>query len=569
MKFFLFVLVFLYSFAAPLTAQTVDLTPITIIGDSISAQQETPFPGALEYLPAQSSAVDVQNRMGMGWLQDVSIRAGIFEDANVNLNGISLNNPQTGHFNLSLPGVTTDIESVDLDLNGQALGFQLVHPRREENYLLAASGSGGFFENTVSMTRRAGEGFHRFSVQGVRTDGLRNDTDGYRVAGSYLFSKNSPETDTLVYLAASEKHFGENGAYAAPWYMKEEEKLKQEFLTAQWTLHDEFDFAVKPYFHRTQDTFWLDRDNPAFYRNDHTTYVTGSVFELSDPADGRFVSFEVQRDHMRSTNLGERSRFFYSGEAGLKTQHYGRWSLAGSLTAKYFDVFPFEILPRIEAGYQLGNFWRLNARAERLYRQPSYTELYYNSASNQGNPDLNPQTSDNTEFGISYSAQGLHFNADVFYRHQKDTIDWVRDSGAVKYLAVNAGTVHVRGFDFGFEIERDLIIFDDINFSYTRLDVDKEKLYDVSKYVFDYLRDRAVLKLSARPQNWEYSLECVFEYHIDLGERWLFGARAAYRVNQDMKIFAAAENIFDEDYEEFPYIQGDPLFVKAGLELRF
>lgn len=550
-------------------AQTMDLLPITIVGETSVAADDYKEISSGEYLADQSAAVDVQSRVGCGWLQDVSIRAAIFEDADVSLNGVTMNNPQTGHFNLSLPGVSYDIKQVDLDLNGQSLAFQLKEPKAGENYARTAAGSAGFFEQVVSITRKVGEGFHRFSAEGMRTDGLRDDTDGYRVAGSYMFSQKSMERDVLVYLSSSEKQFGENGAYAAPWYMREEEKIRQEFLTAELTVHDGLDFTIKPYIHRTQDTFWLDRDNPTVYRNDHTTYVAGNIFEISDPETGRFIALEAQGDYLRSTNLGERNRFFYSGEVGLKTQYYGNWNYAGSVKIKYFDTFPMEILPNIAIGYQWGNFWAMTARAERLYRQPSYTELYYISSSNQGNPDLDPQTSDNAELGIHYATDEWQFDTDVFYRHQTDTIDWVRNTGDSKFLAVNAGKVNVRGFDVGVGMKKDLILFDAFDFSYTRLDVNKEQTYDISKYVFDYLRDRFLLKLDAQRGKWSYGVKCAFEYHISLHDRWIFGAQMDYRVNHDMKIFAAAENIFDEDYEEFLDIQGEPFFVKAGIELRF
>jgi len=552
-------------------AQTVELSPIMISGPAPTDYQEQDdfFTVAPERLATRSAAVDVQSRMGLGWIQDVSIRGAIFEDADVRLNGVPLNNPQTGHFNLSFPGVATDISGLDLDLNAQALGFQLDRPHQSGRRLRMAAGNGGFAETLLSMTQMAGEAAHRISLQGSRTDGLRDETDGCRAAGSYLFSRSGTESDLMLYAAVSEKSFGENGAYAAPWYMREQENLRQEFVAGQWTWHRSLDVILTPYLHRTQDTFWLDRDNPSGYRNDHTTWVGGSGLEWLNPDSGRFVKFEAQRDHLRSTNLGERGRFFYSGQMGLKTQYFQRWSYAAAMELKYFDEFPARILPHLEMGYQLSSFWRINATARRIYRQPSYTELYYDSVSNQGNPDLNPQTSDNAELGLSYTTGEFWFRTDVFIRHQQDTIDWVRNAGDTVFQAVNAGTVDVRGLDVNLGIAVSLPVIESVDVSYTRLDVSKETTHDISKYVFDYLRDRLVVTLGGTPGPWDWALDYVYEDHRDLGDQWLINARVSYAVNPRTRIFISAENLLDADYEEFPYIQGEPMFIRAGFDLKF
>ena len=550
-------------------AQVVDLTTIRIINEPVNNYEDASFTGSPVYLADDISGVDIQGYTGFGFLQDVSIRGGIFEDARVRLNGIPLDNPQTGHYNLSLPVVSTDIHAIDADLSRQMLGFNLKFPTRETSFVRMTGGNRGFAESIVSTTRKINGTFHRFSIEGMRTDGLRDETDGYRTAASYMLSRKGVEDDFFLYAAVAEKKFGVSGAYAAPWYMREEEQIKQEFVTGAWTLHRKFDISIRPYFHRTQDRFLLDRDNPSFYRNDHTTFVTGNILELYDPETGGYGLFEFQRDDIRSTNLGIHQRFSYAVETGVKTRHLGRWRYEAGVKAKYFDQYPLELMPHFGVGYQLTNFWQATLKGNRMYRQPSFTELYYHSPSNIANPDLELQRSDNIEIGVAYQTGELSFKTDVFYRHQKNTIDWVRNIGDTVFRAVNAGEVNVRGFDVGIGAPVDFLIFNSVDLTYTRLDVNKEKIYDVSKYVFDYLRDRAVLRFSGLQGKWSYSLRSVFEYHIDLGERIIFSVDGDYQLGNDARVFASVENLFNTHYEEFRYLQGEPLFIKAGLELRF
>lgn len=570
MRHFLLWMIFIFCFMTEIFAQSIDLMPIQVVS-TVEGYGRLDDGSSFrpEYLCSDDSGVDIQSRMGFGFLQDVSIRGGLFEDAGVSLNGIPLNNPQTGHYHLSLPVVSSDIKNADVGLNSQTIDFRLREPRGDEGYIRSAFGNAGFAEQVVSMTKKVGENYHRFSAEGLRTDGLRDNTDGYRLAGSYLFRQRTIEHDAMIYAAVSEKKFGANGAYAAPWYMKEQEYLKQDFLMGSWTFHQGLDFTLKPYFHRTQNTFLLDRDDPSFYRNDHTSYVSGNNFEIADPVSGRFMSLEMERQDIRSTNLGTHNRFLYSSEIGLKPQYDGRWRYEGGVKVAYFDETPLKVLPQFHLGYQVSPFWLVNLKAERTFRQPSFTELYYLSPSDVGNPDLGLQRSDNVEVGISYQADEVWFKSDVFLRRQRDTIDWARNTGDTQYQAVNAGKVDVRGFDVSTGRTWDLILFDHASISYTYLDMNHEKSYDISKYAFDYLRHRMMMKLDSQKGKWSYGIRGVFEYHVDLGQRWLVGVEAAYQVNKDLRLFALGENILDKTYEEFRYIEGDPLFLKAGLEMRF
>jgi len=244
--------------AACAKAQMVDLAPITVIGTD-QPEASTDFGGiytAAEYLAVKNSGVDIQERIGFGYLQDVSIRGGVFEDTRVSLNGVSLNNPQTGHYHLLLPVTASDLETVEADLNAQELAYRLKRPERSEGLWRAAGGSRGYAENAFSMTQQQGNAFHRFSAEGIRNDGLRDETDGHRLTGAYTYAQSFENQDLMVYAAKTEREFGADGAYSAPWYMKEEERLKQEFVMGQWRAHGDWEISLQPYVHRTQDIFF-------------------------------------------------------------------------------------------------------------------------------------------------------------------------------------------------------------------------------------------------------------------------------------------------------------------------
>ena len=60
-----------------------------------------------------ASAVDVRQRGNNGVQADISIRGSSFDQVLILLNGIQLNDPQTGHHNLNLP-VSYDIDRIEI-----------------------------------------------------------------------------------------------------------------------------------------------------------------------------------------------------------------------------------------------------------------------------------------------------------------------------------------------------------------------------------------------------------------------------------------------------------------------
>ncbi len=564
-------------FCAPVFAQGVDLEPIYVVGDHLSdgpaltdasyARSSLPT----EYLVEQSSGVDVQRNLSYGMLQDVSIRGGVFEDADVSLNGVVLNNPQTGHFNLSLPVVSLDLANASVDLNSQQLQYRLSPLRKTGSVLRTSAGRRGYADGAFSTTLQSGGGdWHRFSLEGMRSDGLRDETDGEKYTAAYTFEHQGDSSAVTVYAALADKDFGADGAYAAPWYLKEAEKIKQEFVMAdvKW-FNDDYQMRLAPYFHRTQDTFWLNRDNPSFYRNDHTTYVMGNTLGFQSLENAFFAEIENRREYIRSTNLGERERFEHHLRIGLNEQPLGPLRYEVSMDGGYFDNFPAELSPRAAVFYDFADAWTVYTKAERKYRNPSFTELYYNSPSNIGNANLRLQQTDNYETGLLYKQKRWNAGGDVFFRDQKDTIDWVRNTGDTAFRAINAGAVDVKGFDLKGEWIVDWAALEKVTVSYTRLDITKAKDFDESKYVFDYLRDRVVFGLENSAARWDYGLRLAYEYHIDFKERWLLSSDATYHLNPDCDIFLMAENMLDQNYQEYRYIKGDPISVKSGVEIRF
>ena len=62
--------------------------------------------------------IDNRERGGQGVQSDISIRGGTFEQTLILLNGIKLNDPQTGHHNLNIPISPEIIERIEVSTGG-------------------------------------------------------------------------------------------------------------------------------------------------------------------------------------------------------------------------------------------------------------------------------------------------------------------------------------------------------------------------------------------------------------------------------------------------------------------
>jgi outer membrane receptor protein involved in Fe transport len=100
----------------------------------------------------------------------------------------------------------------------------------------------------------------------------------------------------------------------------------------------------------------------------------------------------------------------------------------GSFSNDYFNVFPSAIISKTIKGTTT-----LKLSYNRRVQRPSLSYLNpFRNESNQfsvfqGNPSLNPELSDNYEFGYSTYLKGSIINASIFYRHTEGIIENYND----------------------------------------------------------------------------------------------------------------------------------------------
>ena len=80
----------------------------------------------------------------------------------------------------------------------------------------------------------------------------------------------------------------------------------------------------------------------------------------------------------------------------------------------------------VETGLQIDRKIHVYLSANQSLRYPTFTELYYNGPTNEGNPDLSPEQAVTLEVGVRYASRHHSGNFAIFNRHGKNLIDWGR-----------------------------------------------------------------------------------------------------------------------------------------------
>jgi outer membrane receptor protein involved in Fe transport len=130
-----------------------------------------------------------------------------------------------------------------------------------------------------------------------------------------------------------------------------------------------------------------------------------------------------------SFNLTKKVQF----KGGVRAEYTDIDVNSGSYNKDYFNLFPSAIVSQAFNGGKTTLKLSYNRRVQR----PSLTYLnpFRNEANQfsvfQGNPTLNPELSDNLEFGYSTFIKGSIINASIFYRHTDGIIENYNDIDAI------------------------------------------------------------------------------------------------------------------------------------------
>jgi iron complex outermembrane receptor protein len=191
----------------------------------------------------------------------------------------------------------------------------------------------------------------------------------------------------------------------------------------------------------------------------------------------------------------------------------------------------------------------VRAAVGRAFRIPTFTELYYRDPNHQASADLRPERAWGAEAGVDYLIpQNWIASLTLFSRNERNVIDWVRNTPAVRWQTTNIRNVQT----FGFETAVRGAAGPDarIEFQYTFVNSNADALQQLSKYVLDFARHSftSVGDISL-PEDFSISQKLNMKRRADGRQYWLMDARISKRFSQ-VTLWVDGTNLFNTGYQE-------------------
>ncbi len=547
----------------------------------------------IEVLPADSiadllqtiSGVDVRRRGAHGVQADVGIRGSSFEQTLILIDGINVSDAQTGHHNLDLPVNLEDIERIEI-LKGPGAriyghnamaGVINIITRDADNSAIgghAKYGEYDYYDIGAHGALKAGNVSNRGSVSHRSSTGHieDEDTDFDIKTLAYKGNMRIGNQTLQVGIGHTTKDFGAYRFYSDTFPNQRE---RTEALLARSSAHlemGELEVTPKLFWRRHNDDFKIEIGGD-WFQNEHQTDAYGvqvdSRFrsELGSTAVGGEVAFET----LESSNLGDHDR----ERSGVFFEHrvypVERFTLGFGISAMKYSDWGWEYWPGAECNVEFTEGLHWFASAGRSFRIPTFTELYYDTPANQGNPNLKPEQAWTYETGIRWREKGLGTNLSVFYRDEEDMIDWSRASDEEPWTARNIAENRTQGIELGFDFYPGAFFrttfVSTVNVAYTYLDSDWDAGNLESKYAIDTLRHQVHGSVIL---DWLGTLTQVvkvrYEERMSGDSHVVTDTRLAYKSHK-YELFLDVTNLFDEQYVESGFSPAPGRWIVGGVKL--
>ncbi|OYX27445.1 MAG: TonB-dependent receptor [Flavobacteriales bacterium 32-35-8] len=534
----------------------------------------------------QEAGIDIRRRGTAGMQADLYIRGGSFDQTLLLIDGIKMDDAQTGHHTMNAALPIEVIERIEIIKGPAARVFgqnaftgaiNIVTKKVTENNVSANLETGSYNQLNASVTTASNleNSSHIVHVSRLTSDGYRYNTD-YDNSNYFIkstFNKKGQAIDMITNF--SERKFGANGFYASPSAINQYEETQNSLIgfSTQFT-SEKWQITPRIYWKRNQDEYVFNRLNPPAYRNLHITDKIGAEVNTSYTSSLGVTGFgvDMSKIYLRSNNLGDRNRFMTT----LFIEHQfklanNQLDITPGVAVTYFSDFKFHAFPGIDIGYRLNDNLKAYGNLGYTYRIPTYTDLYYTDPTTTGDPNLKPEEALSQEIGIKYFTPMFTASAAIFNRDASKLIDFVKDNEADLWQATNIRDLNTKGFEINMSYYFKINTFNqNLSLGYTFLE-DEVKALNVnfSRYAINSLKHQFTSRLST--QLFKNVSQNIIYKHAERtsGDSYNVWDASIIISLKQFEITATASNIFNADYYEtnlVPMPKGNMLF---GLRYHF
>ncbi len=441
---------------------TSDKAPSGYLGDSrdieiiysneIKNQPVNSIPELLENI----AGIDVGQRGPNGVQADIHVRGSGFNQVAILLNGVNVNDAQTGHHNMDIPVSLEDIDRIEIMRGrGSALYgpdavsgvINIITKKPAERNIVINMSSGKFKTGSIGFrTESAG---NVISVKQSESGGHRPDTD-YRNTSIFVESSLSLGTqDVRAIVGYDNKLFGAESFYVDNWASREHTRTGFINLKSSFKTNRGRTLNADVYHRRHRDRFLCDVLNPSVCNNSHLTEKSGSEllysFPLSSGRGSLNAGLQVENDRIISSNMGNHSRDRASLYVHRSETVSERMRLDAGVRADKCTEYDYNWSWTLGMSYMTGLHTNISTSFGKSFRLPTFTELFYSDPAHVSNSNLAPEDSYSGEVAMKYVQGAFVLESTVFRRVVDSLIDWTRTDPAASWKIRNNGSGRFSG----------------------------------------------------------------------------------------------------------------------------
>ncbi len=547
---------------------------------------------------AATPGIRVTNQGVPGGQSDLSIRGSSFSGAGISLNGLALSSAQTEHFNaelpvvsglLSAPRILTGVDQVKAT-EGHLVGtasFGIMPVETGRSLTLGVAEDHGYWFSTLLQESRPSEDGTRSIGLGAfgsyteinAVDYTDNNVRSSRGGGQLQVVSETSQWDLLV--AHQAKRFGARGYYGVTPTWNAEEETEDTLIFGSWLRGKQDEHYIRTSLMRREQTddymlFW---SFPGMFRNEHRTTTHSGIVDGREFLGANGVldwRVHAQNERISSSGLGyhERSR---GGVTLLPGITWEDWTFTLGVRQEFFEGDSSETLPQGAIELALAEGLALRLSHSQSVRQPSFTELNYESPASLGNAGLENQTAETTELrATGVASRAVSWHVALFQRTTHDAVDWIRDTAeASRWAAQNLDRLETEGVEAGISLKASG--GSRILAQYAYLHKTTDSAFYSSRYAFDYPEHHFLLSAL-----WQVTTRAGIEFTQNIRQQadnplrgssddGYDGALALHLLpfhDPHVQLSLMVNNLWDDEYEAFPDQKTvSPRRVSAGVTI--
>ncbi|MFT3705986.1 MAG: TonB-dependent receptor [Agriterribacter sp.] len=552
----------------------------------------------LRYVPG----VEIQARGPMGSQSDIVLRGGTYQQVLVILDGMRLNDPNTGHFSSYIPIAPAEIDRIEI-LKGAS------------SALYGADAVGGVI-NIITKTFAASQNKERTDITAgvsagqygfVHTDAgvfygnekisvsggwMTNNAEGVQQRGTTGFFHNSTASASVSFhpnekwniayrFAYDNRNFAAQNFYTTYSFDTANEKVTTYWNQARISYQSgkqklELDAGFK----NVSDTYQF---APASAANENKSKLFQTLLQYHYEFSNKttlITGANYQQKIIHSNDRGDHSLFQISPFVSLSQLVAKNFYVRPSLQWVIFQHVTAEVVPQLDLSYKTKSI-QLRGSVGKTIRDADFTERYnnYNKAvvksGSIGNPNLTAERSLSYEAGADwFFKNNLKVSATFFQRFHQRLIDFSttpysdmprKDNlvpTGVYALAKNIASVHTTGFETDIQYIHTINNVQNIILTTGFVWLDSKSSDSVTSfYVSSHAKFLTNFSVIYKVDNFSFSVNGLYKKRKQQAassinaaitpDYFLMNAKAEYAfLHKRLAVFAQLDNVFNRSYSD-------------------